>query len=288
MTRIVAALIFALCVGAVQAKTLSPAEFTTAFAAAVRAELPGSTVVVKGDLEILVKRSDDKEATAFLDNAYQEYMASPNDGPKGVIRKFITAVVEQQRREPANLDRAQIVPIIKDRRWLAEMEATLRARGISSPPDHLFERYNDELIVLYAEDTPNNIRYLGPKDLEGAGVARADVRALAVANLKRLLPKIELRSGPLVSMIVAGGSYEASLLLVDDLWTKGAVPAKVDGDVVVAIPARDLLVFTGSRNRAGVKQLREFAAKMTKDASYSLTDALFVYRDGRFGKFDGK
>jgi uncharacterized protein YtpQ (UPF0354 family) len=87
-------------------------------------------------------------------------------------------------------------------------------------------------------------------------------------------------------MITADGSYESSLLLLDDLWSKGDVPAKVDGDVVVAIPARDLLFFTGSRNPAGVARLHELAAKYVKQASYRLTDTLFVYRDGRFTRFD--
>jgi len=98
---------------------------------------------------------------------------------------------------------------------------------------------------------------------------------------------MELRSGPLMSMIVAGGSYEASLLLLDDVWSKGPVPAKVDGDVVVAIPARDLLMVTGSRNRAGVDRLRELATKFASTTPYRLTPVLFVYRNGRFARFDG-
>jgi len=288
MKRIFAALIFALCVGAAQAKPLSPREFTAAFAAALRAELPTATVVVKRDLELVVKNGDGKDTTSFLDNAYREYTASPQSELQNVIHKYITSLTEAQRSKEAKLDPAQVVPIIKDRGWLAETQAALKSRGTKSLPEYISEPYNDELSVLYAEDTPNNIRYLAAKDLEDAGVLRADWRALAVANLKRMLPKLELRAGPLVSMIVAGGNYEASLLLLDDLWTQGAIPAKVDGDVVVAIPSRDLLLVTGSRNAAGVAQLRALAAQLTKSASYSLTNTLFVYRGGRFTRFDGK
>src|SRR5262249_49160668 len=157
--------------------------------------------------------------TAFLDNAYREYTASPQTEPQTIIRRYITTLAEAQRsKEEAKLDRAQVVPVIKDLGWMAEMRATLKSRGAKSMPDYISERYNDELLVFYAEDSPNNIRYMGTKDLDEAGVARADVRALAVANLRRLLPKIELRAGPLVSMILAGGNYEASLLLLDDVW----------------------------------------------------------------------
>ena len=47
-------------------------------------------------------------------------------------------------------------------------------------------------------------------------------------------------------MLKAGGDYEASLLLFDDIWRDGQV--KVDGDIVVAVPAKDVLLVTGSNN----------------------------------------
>lgn len=286
MLRIVAALLVALCFAVAQAKPLSPGDFTTRFAGALRSELPTSTITITGDMQLIIKAADGKEARAFLDNAYREYLADPND-LAGVVRKYVAAFAEQQRLSSARLERSQIVPVIKDRGWLAQAEAAVTARG-AKPPEYVSEPLNDELVVFYAQDSPANIRYLVPKQLEEEGIARAELRALATQNLQRLLPKIELHSGPLVSMITAGGSYESSLLLLDGLWSKGDVPAKVDGDIVVAIPARDLLFLTGSRNAAGVARLRELAAKYVKQASYSLTDALFVYRGGRFTRFDGK
>jgi uncharacterized protein YtpQ (UPF0354 family) len=54
---------------------------------------------------------------------------------------------------------------------------------------------------------------------------------------------------------------------------------------VVAVPARDVLLVTGSRNRTGLKKVRELAAKYVAEGRYELTDMLFVYRDGRFSKF---
>ncbi len=98
-----------------------------------------------------------------------------------------------------------------------------------------------------------------------------------------LLPKIEMRRIGDILLISAGGDYEASLLLIDDIWSGGQI--KVDGDIVVAVPARDVLLVTGSRNRTGLKKVRELAAKYVAEGRYELTDMLFVYRDGRFSKF---
>ena len=83
--------------------------------------------------------------------------------------------------------------------------------------------------------------------------------------------------------VKAGGNYEASLLAVPDFWSKGQF--KVDGEIVVAIPARDHLLITGSRNAEGLAKLREVAARVAQDIPQRITDTLFVFRDGRFVEF---
>ena len=108
---------------------------------------------------------------------------------------------------------------------------------------------------------------------------------VALANLDRLLPKIEMNlieEG--FAWFSAGGDYEASLILFDGLWNGGKIA--MDGDIVVAIPAKDMLLVTGSRNERGLAVMRELAAEYARE-SYRLTDTLFVYRDGRFERFGG-
>ena len=86
---------------------------------------------------------------------------------------------------------------------------------------------------------------------EDLGVERSALRKLAVENLTRLRPKIEMHShGNMLAMFDVGGTYEASLLLFDSIWTDGQV--KVNGDIVVAVPTGDVLLVTGSKNRKGL------------------------------------
>jgi len=284
MTRIIAAFVLLLCFAVAEAKPLSPGEFTARFATALRAELRGATVTVQTDLDLVIKDDQGWEAHAFLDNAYREYLAGSVDAPDTVIERYVASIAEQQRRMTAKVDRARIVPVVKDRQWLIEMQQQDPKQNGAA---RISEPYNDDLVVLYAEDTPHNIRYLVPNELAEAGVTRTELRALAVANLRKLLPRIEIRREPLVSMVVADGNYESSLLLLDEIWSKGEVPARVDGEVVIAIPARGVLLFTGSRNQPGLARLRALATNAAKTSTYRLTDALFVYRGGRFARFGG-
>src|SRR5260221_14741479 len=138
-------------------------------------------------------------------------MRRPAAGPE-IIQRYV-AGLSQMGGEEIPIDRSRIVPIVKDKAWIGDMREALKARGAQQPLEQVFDELNAELVVVYAEDNPKSIRYLTPKQFEDLGIPREGLRELAIENLKRLLPAIEVRSGPLVSMVMAGGDYEASLLL---------------------------------------------------------------------------
>ena len=264
------------------AQLISPRAFTQEFANVLRTQAPSLTVTIGKDMQLKLKDAAGKESTIFLDNAYAEYSGNPHTRNE-VIHRYVSALLEPGR-DDTPIDRSRIVPVVKDRAWLTEIQASLEARGAKQPLEVVFEDFTEDLVIVYAEDAPRNIRYLTPKNLTELGFRKDQLRGIAVTNLRKALPKIEVRPGTLVSMISAGGDYEASLLLLDSIWSSRKLA--VEGDVVVAVPSRDQLLFTGSRNREGVVKLRELASKLARDASYRLTDRLFVYRDGRFQRFD--
>jgi uncharacterized protein YtpQ (UPF0354 family) len=260
------------------AETLSPQAFTQEFARALTAAMPSSTIFVKGDLQLSIRDASGLDRTVFLNNAYKDYSLDPKRFAE--IVKIFAASMRQSDAAQGKLDRSRIVPVIKDRQWLLDLDRTLKAQGKGQ--EHLSESFNNELVIVYAEDDPTRMRFLTTD--EAPDVSRHALRALAVGNLRRILPKVEMRGDDHVLLVSAGGDYEASLLLIDDVWSGGQV--KVNGDIVVAIPARDVLLVTGSRDRSGLKRVRDLAAKYAAEGPYGLTDTLFVYRNGRFTKFD--
>ena len=86
-----------------------------------------------------------------------------------------------------------------------------------------------------------------------------------------------------VSMLSAGGDYDASLLLVDEIWSGDML--KVDGEIVVAVPARNVLLFVPAADEARVKELKALVRRVFAEYSYTLTDQLFIYRKGRFQRY---
>lgn len=263
--------------------------FTRAYAERLQQALPKAKVQVKGPLEVRWTPPGGTEATSYLDNAWKEYAADPARLGE-VLDRLVGAAQEVGREAGRTVDPRRVVPVIKDRGWLEESRRALRASGAEdvSKVAEINEDYNGALTIFYAEDREKGIAYLTAEALAKAGLKRSELRALAVRNLKGLLPAIDLEGGDGLYMVTAGGDYEASLLLVDDLWTGPDIAPKVRGAVVVAVPARDLLLVTGSEDPAGLEKVRELAAKVLKEGTYTLTDQLFVWRGGRFVQFDGR
>lgn len=283
-TAKLAALVLCLAALACGPRPLAPAEFRGEVEKAIAAAHPELSLEAPSDLQLQVRDAAGKaKMTLFLDNAYREYLQSP-EGLREVVARHVASLEEASELRP--VERAQIVPVIKDNAWIAESIAAVKERGGDGPAAYVTEPYNAQLSILYAEDRPKQIRYLIPENLEELGLTAAELRPLAIENLRRLLPEIELHRSPTVTMITAGGSYEASLLLLDEVWKGDVVP--VAGETVVAIPTRDLLLLTGTETPGGLARLREIAAKSLADSSYRLTDTLFVRRGGMFVEFTGE
>ena len=258
---------------------LTPAEFTQEFAQALQKASHEIKVEVVDDRQLKVTTKDGRELSPFLYNAYDAYKQTPEE-KDAVIQRFVAASLETAVTVKGSLDRTRIVPVIKDQKWLEDMRQSLHSRGFAKEVESVYENFAPGLVIVYAEDAPRNMRYLIPKDLEDAKIERKDLRAIACQNLKRLLPKIERHGSNGVYMLTAGGNYEASLLLLESIWTGGKIDVK--GDVVVAIPTRDLLLVTGSKDQDGLAKVKQMVEKAYGEGSYQLTPNLFVFRDGKF------
>lgn len=275
-------LLSAAAFGLARAAEPTPAGFTQEIAAGIRRAMPSSTVTVVRELELAIKHADGTAANLSLANGFHDYARDPKLLPE-LVARYVTALTKpSSTAAAAKFDRGRIVPVIKTKEWLAVNRRALQERGVQQ--DFLTEDFNKELIVAFAEDSGSRTRYLMASEDVGD---RKALRALAVANLRRLLPKVEMRAAQDgFFLISAGGDYEASLLLLDDIWSAGQI--KVDGDIVVGVPAKDVLLVTGSRNRKGLKAVRELVAKFVAQQRYAVSDALFVYREGQFTRFGHK
>ena len=93
------------------------------------------------------------------------------------------------------------------------------------------------------------------------------LEAKALENLAACcseLPVQPVEDGPGLFQVWVGDSYEAARLLLHEPW--GALADTVPGDLVVAAPSREVVLFTGSEDSTGLFLLNELATEMTESA----------------------
>jgi hypothetical protein len=88
-----------------------------------------------------------------------------------------------------------------------------------------------------------------------------------------------------VAVVSAGDDYTSSLLVVNGLWSSPE-RFKVRGDVVVAIPSREVILVTGTEN-GKISDFRRYVANVYAKGQFPLSQTLLVHRNNRFTKFTG-
>jgi uncharacterized protein YtpQ (UPF0354 family) len=279
--------------GLAQAEPVSKRQFTEDTVQALKAATPGLTVDITGDLQLTFRRENGNDGAIDLNNLYTAYRLEParhDDLLKRLVASFNEGAQPSGAKAPAGGApgagqpdsaklTANVVPVIKPRAWLDEFKSKLE--GAQQEP--VFDEYNKELIIVYAEDTPSRTRYLTSADK--LDVPRDKLREVALGNLQRILPEIKfsaLEEGRLY-LLDADGDNNASLLLLDKIWADPRL--KLEGDVVVALPVRDIVMVAGSKDRKALKVLRSAAKKWYAEGPHSLTESLFVRRNGKFAKY---
>jgi len=104
------------------------------------------------------------------------------------------------------------------------------------------------------------------------------LRRVALDNLHRLLPRLRVDGQPPAPMLFFGG-LESSVLLADEVWAD--LRRSVPGDLVVGVPARDVVIFTGTGSRPGLARVRRAVDRVFFAGGRNLLSReLLIWQDG--------
>lgn len=186
----------------------------------------------------------------------------------------------KKNRAPApaapTLTRQQLVPRIKHLNFIRALDRA----GV--PPDKrpLTAPLCGELLVTYAFDLPDSFMMATPGMLAQAGIGSDEVAGLALANLKRTLPAPQFFAKDRCGLAHTGDNLEATLLLVDSVWTEMA--GNFNGDILVTVPRRDRLLLCDSADAQACAVLAAMTAEFTNEHqdSHALSTQVMARRDG--------
>lgn len=257
---------------------LTEKEFAEVYLDSLSKKYPSVKFEINPDLTITSKKSD-FEYKHFIDNAFIAYKAEP-DSINYIISRYVATTADLYENQKA-VAVENIVPVIKPIEYLNEINS-LNKNGKSFPM--ITEKYNDQLIITYAQDSKNSIKYLTEDDFKTLSFSADTLKSIALRNLDKIIPRIQIQGDNGLYMVTAGGNYEASLILLSSLWTKENFP--VDGNYIIAIPNRDMLMITGSKNKTGIAKIKEIVADSYKTGNYQVSDHLYIWTGNKFEKYE--
>ncbi len=251
---------------------LNETEFSEEFAKRLIQKVDGLKIYSINGLEIQTEFENSNEYKHFLDNCYTEYLREPEEIEE-IFEKYLNSS-DSLYKPKLTLSINDILPVIKDERFIQSI--------IELKPDFnknfIYEKYNDELYILYVEDTETNINYLTQEDFTKLNIKQSELKEIAIENLWNSV-ELEKHGENGYFMLLADGNYESSLILLD-IWHKDNF--SVNGEIIIGIPSRDLLIITGKNDTENIERLKKTIREINEDGDHLVSESIFEYRNGKF------
>lgn len=119
---------------------------------------------------------------------------------------------------------------------------------------HLFE----DLILCFAVDKGDRYEILQNEVLKKNPDLNMDILHQISVNamIEEIGEQIKMQGDPnQLIMVTAGGNFEAAIILIDFFWEQ--IHQLLEGDAILAIPARDLLFIGKKGNQKAIDKLKE-------------------------------
>ena len=257
---------------------ISEQEFTNLYIEVLKQEFPDIEIEASAPLEVTTAMVDgEQKVKHFLDNCFNEYLTNPNE-LDNILSRYIAPLFNLYKPDETPIAEC-IFPTIKDKEYIRQLEAMMPKEEAL---DMMHEPYNSELFVFYGIDRGSSIQSLHLSDFKTLNITKEELHELAIANLANTL-EVEARSEEHLIFLLADGNYEASLILLTDIWTKENFP--VEGEIIAGIPARDVLVICGSEDPEGLQQLETVIQEVYSSGNHIISNKKFVFRNGKFEVF---
>lgn len=156
------------------------------------------------------------------------------------------------------------------------------AAGNTLPPEQapVVTDLGNGLVVVYLVDDGQQLQYVQNHHLAAIDAQPKALHEMGLINLAALAQaKLRIVAHGAVHGLLLDGMFEASLLLLDDLWD-GPLAAHAPHGPVAAVPSRDVLAFCDSKSAQGISELRELCARTMAGGDHPLTSTLYRRSQG--------
>jgi uncharacterized protein YtpQ (UPF0354 family) len=224
---------------------------------------PDKRIEFESESEIKVIAADGKSGSMSFLNLWIECERSPEQRAE-IVDRYIRVLFSAGSDRP-ELSTKSVMVLVRDIQYcnsIAKEERDLVT-------DHLL----GDLWVILAVDLAESINILSAEKHASLGLEKKELIRLGIENVERIVGRMEFSPyGECFTLACESIDYASSVLLLDSVWDQAA--NLIAGDLVVAVPARDTVLFTGSANAKGLKEIREAANYVTSTGHHLVTETL--------------
>ena len=249
------------------ARLLSKSEFAKLYADRVRAAIPGTKAVMVGELTVKVT-GEGLDAVSHLDNAYAVYLRDPSAVNDLFDRRILTLREIAARSD--NIDVQNVIACVRSTNFGVDI-----GKSKSIPR----KRIVGDLFQYLCLDSKASIMILDVQAVNRLQRDRKNLENIAIRNVLRLSGPVRFQSGEEIILVTSGGDYEASLILVREVWKD--LSDYLGSDMVFAVPNRDILVVARASSEKAVEVLKSSARRSFSNGSYPVSRKIYRWKNGR-------
>lgn len=226
---------------------IDPHGFTAYVAAQFQKALPAAKIAASGDLKLLMTSSG-RNFSVSLENVYG---ACRRDQPScgESIKTFVTNATALLTAPPPSLDRASLRVVVRPSNYVDSLRNRAGFEPVATPVE-------GDFWMVVASDLPTSIQPLGKKALEALHLSPDEAFAVAKTNMSASMRDEihQVLQKPLDGIgLIAGDDYMSSLFAFPDMWTPLA--QALGGNLLVAVPSTDMIVFEDARTPQAAEQV---------------------------------
>jgi hypothetical protein len=243
--------------------------FTAHVAALYRRALPSATIKIIGPLTLSIS-GPSSPTQANIDSAYSFCLRNPQRCEQ-VLASYVTkmAIAFSQAAQPVT--REKLRAIVRPSAKVSIAEQKFKGKG-----DPIAAPLVGDLWVMCAIDAPTAIEIMKPSDLTTLNLSQDEALALCKKNSAAALPPLApyKRDYPQPGVnIVTGDPYASSLMIFPERWE--ALARELDGDLLVAAPGHDAVIYASGKSANSAVVLGEAAAVVASRAEKPLSTEVF-------------
>lgn len=164
---------------------LTEKEFAEIYLDSLKTKYPGVKFNLNDSL-VITSKLNDLEYKHYLENAYDFYKNDP-DSIEYIISNYVRSAKELYGPQKAT-NILNIIPVVKPVEYIHQINSLNKDGKMTTM---VTEKYNDQLLIAYAEDSENSVKYLTTDNLNDLSINRDSLKIYALRNFDKILPNIQ-------------------------------------------------------------------------------------------------